>query len=145
MDNINDIIAGLTPGDIEMLKGVASSILGGTGSNGQNNSQGSGQQQFNQPPPVQQQVRDVSNTIQQAQNMGNIINGLEGLNFGKADFEMMMKAKTIFDKMNSTHNKNVDLIQALKPHLSPQTRDKADQAMKILRLFEVLPMLKELF
>ena len=145
MDNINDIIAGLTPGDIEMLKGVASSILGGTGSNGQNNSQTSGQQQFKQPPPVQQQVRDVSNTIQQAQNMGNLINGLEGLNFGKADFEMMMKAKTIFDKMNSTHNKNVDLIQALKPHLSPQTRDKADQAMKILRLFEVLPMLKELF
>ena len=145
MDNINDIIAGLTPGDIEMLKGVASSILGGTGSNGQNNSQTSGQQQFNQPPPVQQHVRDVSNTIQQAQNMGNLINGLEGLNFGKADFEMMMKAKTIFDKMNSTHNKNVDLIQALKPHLSPQTRDKADQAMKILRLFEVLPMLKELF
>lgn len=145
MDNINDIIAGLTPGDIEMLKGVASSILGGTGSTGQNNSQGSGQQQFNQTPPVQQQVRDVSNTIQQAQNMGNLINGLEGLNFGKADFEMMMKAKTIFDKMNSTHNKNVDLIQALKPHLSPQTRDKADQAMKILRLFEVLPMLKELF
>lgn len=145
MDNINDIIAGLTPGDIEMLKGVASSILGGTGSSGQNNSQTSRQQQFNQPPPVQQQVRDVSNTIQQAQNMGNLINGLEGLNFGKADFEMMMKAKTIFDKMNSTHNKNVDLIQALKPHLSPQTRDKADQAMKILRLFEVLPMLKELF
>ena len=145
MDNINDIIAGLTHGDIEMLKGVASSILGGTGSNGQNNSQTSGQQQFNQPPPVQQHVRDVSNTIQQAQNMGNLINGLEGLNFGKADFEMMMKAKTIFDKMNSTHNKNVDLIQALKPHLSPQTRDKADQAMKILRLFEVLPMLKELF
>lgn len=145
MDNINDIIAGLTPGDIEMLKGVASSILGGTGSSGQNNSQAPQQQQFNQPPPVQQQVRDVSNTIQQAQNMGNLINGLEGLNFGKADFEMMMKAKAIFDKMNSTHNKNVDLIQALKPHLSPQTRDKADQAMKILRLFEVLPMLKELF
>lgn len=149
MDNINDIIASLTPGDIEMLKGVASSILGGTGSSGQNE-QSQPQQQpqqsnFDRPPAVQQQVRDVSNTIQQAQNMGNLINGLEGLNFGKADFEMMMKAKTIFDKMNSTHNKNVDLIQALKPHLSPQTRDKADQAMKILRLFEVLPMLKELF
>lgn len=150
MDNINDIIASLTPGDIEMLKGVASSILGETGSSGQNEQSQPQQRQpqqshFDRPPAVQQQVRDVSNTIQQAQNMGNLINGLEGLNFGKADFEMMMKAKTIFDKMNSTHNKNVDLIQALKPHLSPQTRDKADQAMKILRLFEVLPMLKELF
>ena len=30
MDNINDIIASLSDNDIEMLKGVASSILGNT-------------------------------------------------------------------------------------------------------------------
>lgn len=143
MDNINDIIASLTPGDIDMLKGVAASILGGNADNGQGSTSAAPA-----PPaaaPVQQQVREVSNTVQQAQNMGNLLAGLEGLNFGKADFEMMMKAKTIFDKMNNTRNKNVDLIMALKPHLSPQSQNKADQAMKILRLFEVLPLLKELF
>ena len=68
---------------------------------------------------------------------------LSGL--GKADFEMMMKAKSIFDRMNRSSNKNVDLIRALKPHLSPKSQNKADQAMQILRLFEVLPMLEELF
>lgn len=142
MDNINDIIASLTPGDIDMLKGVASSILGGNAAEAQ---EGSAPASPPPPPPVQKQVQEMSNTVQQAQNMGNLLSGLEGLNFSKADFEMMMKAKTIFDKMNHTRNKNVDLIMALKPHLSPQSQNKADQAMKILRLFEVLPMLKELF
>jgi len=47
--------------------------------------------------------------------------------------------------MNRSSNKNVDLIRALKPHLSPKSQNKADQAMQILRLFEVLPMLEELF
>lgn len=142
MDNINDIIASLTPGDIDMLKGVASSILGGNAAEAQDSSAPASPPP---PPPVQKQVQEMSNTVQQAQNMGNLLSGLEGLNFGKADFEMMMKAKTIFDKMNHARNKNVDLIMALKPHLSPQSQNKADQAMKILRLFEVLPMLKELF
>lgn len=150
MDNINDIIASLTPGDIDMLKGVAASILGGNADNGQGSTAAAPAPPAAAPAPpaaapVQQQVREVSNTVQQAQNMGNLLAGLEGLNFGKADFEMMMKAKTIFDKMNNTRNKNVDLIMALKPHLSPQSQNKADQAMKILRLFEVLPLLKELF
>ena len=31
MENINDIISGLSQDDIEMLKGVAQSILGGDG------------------------------------------------------------------------------------------------------------------
>ena len=61
------------------------------------------------------------------------------------DANMIMKAKSIFDKMNNTPNKNVDLIMALKPHLRPETQNKADQAMKIIKLFEVLPLLRELF
>lgn len=66
--------------------------------------------------------------------------GLDGI-----DFNMIMKAKSIFDKMNNTPNKNVDLILALKPHLKPETQSKADQALRILKLFEILPLLKELF
>ena len=99
--NINDIISNLTPDDINMLKGVASSILG-------------------EGAP--------ENTQSTTQN-----------------FNMIMKAKSIFDKMNNTPNKNVDLIMALKPHLRPETQNKADQAMKIIKLFEVLPLLRELF
>lgn len=152
MDDINQIIANLTPQDMEMLRGVATSILG---DGGQGSAPGAasppGAQPTPQPKPqpkpgsANSAVQQLTDTVAGAQNMQNLLSGLEGLNFGKADFEMMMKAKSIFDRMNRSSNKNVDLIRALKPHLSPKSQNKADQAMQILRLFEVLPMLEELF
>lgn len=112
MDNINDIISSLSPEDMEMLKGVANSILGGDNS-----------------PPPQSQHNDSPNPL-----------GISG-----EDFSMMMKAKSIIDRMNHTSSKNADLINALKPHLSPSSCEKADQAIRILRLFEILPFIKDLF
>ena len=144
MDDINQIIANLTPQDMEMLRGVAASILG---NGGQGSAPGAASPPGAQPKPgsANSAVQQLTDTVAGAQNMQNLLSGLEGLNFGKADFEMMMKAKSIFDRMNRSSNKNVDLIRALKPHLSPKSQNKADQAMQILRLFEVLPMLEELF
>ena len=148
MDDINQIIPNLTPQDMEMLRGVASSILG---DGGQGSAPGPAPAPGGQPTPqskperANNAVQQLAGTVAGAQNMQNLLSGLEGLNFSKADFDMMMKAKTIFDRMNRSSNKNVDLIRALKPHLSPKSQNKADQAMQILRLFEVLPMLEELF
>lgn len=144
MNDINQIIANLTPQDMEMLRGVAASILG---DGGQGSAPGAASPPGAQPKPgsANSAVQQLTDTVAGAQNMQNLLSGLEGLNFGKADFEMMMKAKSIFDRMNRSSNKNVDLIRALKPHLSPKSQNKADQAMQILRLFEVLPMLEELF
>ncbi len=119
MENINDIISNLSEDDINMLKGVASSILGE-------------EAQKNAPAPAAPAPPAVQNTP-------------ASLGLDNIDFNMIMKAKNIFDKMNSTKNKNVDLIMALKPHLNPETQNKADQALRILKLFEVLPLLKELF
>lgn len=134
MDNLNDIIASLSEDDINMLKGVASSILG------------------NQPeeiPPKQNNPEPQRNMLQSNQNnpnnSANALSALGSLGLDSIDFNMIMKAKTIFDKMNSTSNKNVDLIMALKPHLRPETQNKADQALRIIKLFEVLPLLRELF
>lgn len=142
MDDINQIIANLTPQDMEMLRGVAASILG---DGGQGSAPGAQPKPQPKPGSANSAVQQLTDTVAGAQNMQNLLSGLEGLNFGKADFEMMMKAKSIFDRMNRSSNKNVDLIRALKPHLSPKSQNKADQAMQILRLFEVLPMLEELF
>ena len=125
MENINDIISGLSQDDIEMLKGVAQSILGGDGEDNIAQSE-KPQQKSGGSVPASQSL--------QAQ-----------LGINAADLNMMMKAKKIFDKMNSASDKNTDLIMALKPHLSPENRNKADSAIKILRLFDALPYLKELF
>lgn len=124
MDNINDIIANLSSEDIDMLKGVASSILGE-------------EAQKNQQNQSQNQAKESTQKSQ--------ANLPANLGFENIDFDMVMKAKKIFDRMNNAQNKNVDLIMALKPHLSPEKQDRADQALRILKLFEVLPLLKELF
>jgi hypothetical protein len=118
MDNLNDIINSLSADDINMLKGVASSILG-------------------EDKTAPKEEKSVS-----SQNNSNLP---QTLGLDSVDFDMIMKAKNIFEKMNNTKNKNVDLIMALKPHLSPETQNKADQAMRILKLFEILPLLRELF
>ena len=127
--NINDILSSLSNDDIEMLKGVAGSILN------QSDTQSSAQQQ--KPPQSTPQ-----SAPQDRQSLPPQINGL---NFNSDDFAMIMKAKSIFDRMNKTSSKNADLINALKPHLSEQTRQKADQAIRILKLFDMLPYLKDLF
>ncbi len=106
-----------------MLKGVASSILGGN----------QVAENVGQPPPAH-----LPNQSQNA-NSGN------PLGLSMDDFDMILKAKNIFEKMNSTSSKNADLIVALKPHLSPESQNKADQAIKMLQLFEILPFIKELF
>lgn len=123
--NINDILSSLSNEDIEMLKGVAGSILN------QSDTQSSAQQQ--KPPQSAPQERQ------------SLPPQLNGLNFNSDDFAMIMKAKSIFDRMNKTSSKNADLINALKPHLSEQSRQKADQAIRILKLFDMLPYLKDLF
>ncbi len=127
--NINDILSSLSNDDIEMLKGVAGSILN------QSDTQSSAQQQKLPQSTPQSAPQDRQSLPPQ----------INGLNFNSDDFAMIMKAKSIFDRMNKTSSKNADLINALKPHLSEQSRQKADQAIRILKLFDMLPYLKDLF
>lgn len=128
MENLNEIINSLSADDIDMLKGVAASILG---EEAQKNAQ-----------PAQQ----GNNTNNNSGGIPDISNALAlGNSFDNIDFDMLMKAKTIFEKMNNTKSKNADLIMALKPHLNPDKQNRADQALRILKLFEVLPLLRELF
>ncbi len=131
MDNINDIISSLSAEDIEMLKGVAGSILG------ENAAQSS--------QPAKPKSNANSNPGANANVNANALAALGDLNLNSDDFKMMMRAKGIIDKMNSSQSKNADLINALKPHLSKDSQKKADQAIRILKLFDVLPYLKDLF
>ncbi len=123
MDNINDIISSLSDDDIQMLKGVASSILGDS----------------NQNSSSDKQIQPKTNSLNNSANL------LSGFNLSQSELNMMLKAKSIIDKMNNTSSKNEDLIIALKPHLSEQSQEKADKALRVLKLFEILPYLKELF
>ena len=118
MDSINDIISALTPDDIQALKETAESIFG-SGSSGSPSDDGQSCSE-NQSPPA------------------------GGFDLGMLDPEMFARLGRIMSAMNSDGGKRCRLIEALKPNLSPARQKKADEAMQILKLLDLLPMISEL-
>lgn len=57
--------------------------------------------------------------------------------------QMMAKLGSIMSMMNKT-DERTRLIEALKPLLSEKRRRKADEAMQMMKLFDLLPMISEL-
>jgi hypothetical protein len=76
-----------------------------------------------EPPPVNNAMPDLSALL------GNV--------------QMMEKLTRIMGAMNKQDSR-ADLIKALKPLLSEKRRKRADEAMQLLRLFDLLPMITEL-
>lgn len=108
MDNINDILASLTPDDIRSLKETAEAIFG-------NNSSTESQPQYNKSSNT-----DFSSFLHP---------------------DMFSKIAGIMSAMNSDGGKRGKLIEALKPNLSYKRQKKADEAMQILKLLEILPLI----
>lgn len=118
MNNINDIIASLTPEDIESLKATAESIFG------KGNTQ-SGEKSASEPKSNNNSSSDF--------DLGSMLNP-----------EMFSKLAGIMSSMNSDGGSRCHLIEALKPNLSCERQKKADEAMQILKLLDILPMITKL-
>ena len=56
---------------------------------------------------------------------------------------MIMKIKDVMASFGKG-NDNVMLLQKLRPHFSEKRQKKLDDAIKIMQLISVLPMLKDL-
>ena len=57
--------------------------------------------------------------------------------------QMMAKISTIMGAMNKKDDRT-RLIEALKPLLSEKRRQRADEAMQMMKLFELLPTLTQI-
>ena len=58
--------------------------------------------------------------------------------------EELGKVMSIISKLKSGANDpRSNLLSALKPHLSEPKRDKVDTAIKILKIIELLPLIKD--
>lgn len=55
----------------------------------------------------------------------------------------MLKGISQLGKVFSNDDERTALIKALKPMLSDERRQRADEAIKILRLMQLLPLLRE--
>lgn len=61
------------------------------------------------------------------------------------DFETITKIASVMSKLSSMpKDPACELLTALKPMLSPERRHKADEAIKMMQLLSLLPLLGEL-
>lgn len=64
-------------------------------------------------------------------------------NFGLSANELSMIIGIIGRLKNGKDDKRTALLSALKPNLSAEKQEKVDVAIKLLKLIEILPLLKE--
>ena len=117
MDNLSDLLSSLSQEDIESLKSAAASLLGSN--NGPSDEDGS-----------HSEKKDFDSSD----------NG--GFDFSSIDPEMIMRINRIMKSMNHDDSRS-QLIKALKPHLSEPRKKRADEAIRILKLLDMLPLLRE--
>lgn len=143
--DINSILSSLSQEDIENLKKTAADIMGGmsgnnisgnasNSSNGRNNGN-------NQAQSTDKKNTENSNNI----SIENILSSFSqsgGNSFGFPDMNMLSSLAPVLQAVNSKDDR-VEFINALRPLLSNDRRKKADEAVKIVRLLSVLPLLKE--
>ena len=59
-----------------------------------------------------------------------------------ADAQMISKISGIMQAMNREDSR-CDLIRAIKPHLKPERQHRADEAIRLLKIISMLPLLRE--
>ncbi len=77
-----------------------------------------------------------NNSNQNAANSSN-----PSANLG-IDMNTILNLQRVMSTLN-TEDKNADLLVALKPHFSEERQKKVDQAISIMRIIKLLPLLKE--
>lgn len=93
------------------------------------------------------QERTTSQQNPPALDLSGLLSSLNGNNNTQnssptLDFSMIEKIQNAM-QMFSQSNPNVDLLRALRPLLSQKRAKKVDDAIRIMQLIQILPMLKE--
>lgn len=139
--DIGEILSSLSAEDMKTMQNIASSIM----SNNQ----------------AQQQAPNMQSNMQQTaganQNTGGAfdISALGSLfsqgaaqsppqgQGGGFDLGALGSIANLMDKLNRNDDKRCQLIAALRPLLSPERQQRADEALKIIKLIDLLPLIRD--
>ncbi|MEG1027489.1 MAG: hypothetical protein RSE07_02265, partial [Oscillospiraceae bacterium] len=101
-------------------------------------------------PPTGQESNPVNNFS--FDNLGDILGNFSGngSNQGAAnssgnlgiDMNTILNLQKVMSTLN-TEDKNADLLMALKPHFSEERQKKVNQAISIMKIIKLLPIIKE--
>lgn len=115
--DIGSILNSFSPEDMENIKNIASSFLGDSKSKPQP-----------QPPPERKE-----STQQGFPDLSSL---------GMPDLSQLSALVPVLQAFNQPDSR-LDFINALKPLLSQERQQRADEALKLVRLLSVLPLLRE--
>ncbi len=114
MENIENILSSMSSEDMEMLSSMAQNLFSSMGEN---------QNKKENPPPA-----DTT--------------PFSSFNF---DFETISKIMSLIEKLNRPpDDPGYSLLLSLKPMLSSKRQSKIDEALKILSLLSLLPLIEEM-
>ena len=98
-------------------------------------------------PESMRRVREMAeNLFSQKSELERQESGLDAILGGEGmpDPEQLNMLLGLFSKLKNNNDDNASrLLIALKPHLSGDRRERVDSALKILKLLELLPLIKE--
>lgn len=133
--DIGDILSSLSAEDMQALQGIAASL---TGSAKQNTTSSDSAQ----PAQASENTATVSGAMPSGASPKPPSSTLGAV--GGFDMKAFSDMAGIMSKLNSTGNDpRCQLIASLKPMLSPERQQRADEAMRIIKLLDLLPMLKD--
>ncbi len=118
--DIGSILSSLSSEDINNLKNMANSILGGN-----NNS--------NENTEPARENKSQNNTSAPFPDLSSL---------GLPDMSQFSALLPLLSAFNS-HDDREDFIYALKPLLSKERQRKADESIKFIKLLSIIPLLKE--
>ena len=127
-----------SPGETAGAKGQGTGGMDLSALAGMLGSMGGGQAESGAVPAPQGASPDLSALLGA---LGGGQGGLETAASG-IDMGMILKLQQVFQSMN-VNDKNTQLLLALKPHFGEKRQAKVDQAISMMRLFSMLPMLQE--
>lgn len=127
------------PESMNQLRAAAAAL-------GLDTSGGPGPAQQQAPPP--QQNTGGGGGMPDLSALAGLLGGLGGGNTQQAPQQPMIDPKTIalvqgaLSKLNS-NDPNVTLLRALKPHFTPARSNRVDDAIRLIQLFSMLPVLRD--
>lgn len=121
MDDLSDKINSLLsdPKSMEKIKNLASMFSSSNGSDNNGNDHGTGNGSEEPPKENHNKTGDL-----------------------QIDPEMLFKVKKALDVMKKD-DPRIDLLLALRPNMSEMRQHKIDEAIHILRLLSLMPLLRE--
>lgn len=92
-------------------------------------------------PESMNRIMEMAENLMGNQSQTQMPNGDSGDILGGDELKTVI---SLLSKLKSGNDDNrTQLLRALKPHLSEPKQEKVDTAIKILKLIEMLPLIKE--